>query len=247
MNYDVSAFTGHWPFRRLRENDLEKQLSRFSHWGITGGCISSLDAIFYNDPWEADKILWEAIRDTNWELSMCANPCLPWIEDRIIDARNLGIRHIRLYPGIHHYRLSDANSIIKLAGRLGMTGTITARLEDKRLCYLLCQHEVNVTECVTLAEENPNTRVMLSGFYIHELGTIDRKVPNLYVDTAGLCHGLDPVDVLLEAIPVDRILFGSLYPLQCLESNLLNLPEQLREQILSQNVHEFMHSDFAVE
>lgn len=241
MNYDVSAFTGHWPFRYLRENTMEQQAARYSSWNITGGCISSLDAIFFNDPWEADKKLWEKTKNTSWELSMCANPRLPWTEKRMEQACTLGIRHIRLYPGIHQYDSLEASSIVKLAGKLGMTVTITARLEDNRLCYLLQQQNVSVRDCLTLAAQNPNTRILLSGFYIHELRAIDIQLQNLYVDTAGLCHGLEPVQVLLQHVPLDRILFGSLYPLQCLESQLLNLPEQYKTSILTQNAERFLH------
>lgn len=245
MNYDVSVLTGHWPFRYLRESDLKQQTARYARCGITGGCISSLDAIFYNDPWEADKKLWEQTKDTPWELSMCVNPILPWTERKVCDAYQIGIRHIRLYPGIHQYPLAEANGIVELAGNLGMTVTITGRLEDGRLSYLLQQQDVSVHDCLVLAEQNSHTRIMLSGFYIHELRAIDKQFQNLYVDTAGLCHGLDPVQVLLQYIPMDRILFGSLYSLQCLESHLLNLPEQYKEHILSQNAEIFMHGTSA--
>lgn len=237
MNYDFSTFSGHWPFRRIRNHDLSRQLSMCGGLGISGGVMSSLEAIFYNDPWEADLPLLEALPE-HWQLAMCVNPSLPRTEAAVEDAHSRGVRFLRLYPCIHDYPLDDAclHRVCAPAARLGMTVILTARMEDDRLCYLLRQRPVPIDDCLALARKYPGTRFLLSGFYLAELTQALPLPENLWADTAGLCHGLDPVTTLIDAgFPAEKLVFGSFSPLQCADSHLLNLPGNRAETILSQN------------
>lgn len=241
MNYDFSAFTGHWPFRRLGRSSLPELLADYKKHGISGGILSSLDAVFYNDPWEADGPLLDALAGSPWELAMCVNPRLPWAEAAIRNAHSLGVRHLRLYPGIHHYPLQEAADICPLAAELNMTVIITGRMEDERLCYLLEQQPVSPGACVALARRFPDTRFLLTYFYLSELLCCGSVPKNLWTDTSGLCHGLHPIQNLMEGgFPSDQIVFGSLTPLQCLESHLLNLPDTHKSNILSANPTRFL-------
>lgn len=245
MNYDFSAFSGQWPYRLLRGSGVTDMLAEHRQLGISGGCMSSLNAIFYNDPWEADGPLLKALSGTGWELAMCVNPMLPWAEQSVRGARSLGVRHIRLYPGIHHYALDAASGVCRLAEQLQMTVMIVGRMEDPRLCYLLDQQSVRAADCFTVARQHPMARFLLVGFYGSELSACGATPGNLWTDTSGLCHGLYPVQTLTEAgFPPDRILFGSLSPLQCLHSHLLNLPERDKTDILSGNAERFLRENY---
>ena len=240
MNYDVSAFSGHWPYRHLRRSTISEQLAEYERLRFSGGCMSSLDAIFYNDPWEADEPQLRALSGTGWKLAMCVNPLLPWTEPAVRHAHGLGVRHLRLYPGIHRYSIHAAAEVCALAEELNMTVIITGRLEDERLYYLLDQRPVSIADCIALAAQFPNVPFLLSGFYLSELTGL--SIPqNLWIDTSGLCHGLCPVQALIEGgFPPEKILFGSLSPLQCLHSHLLNLPEDRKSDILSTNSKHFL-------
>lgn len=240
MNYDFSAFSGHWPYRFLRGSGVSEQLTEYEQLGFSGGCMSSLDAIFYNDPWEADGPLLKALDGTGWELAMCVNPVFPWAELSIRRAYRLGVRYIRLYPGLHHYPIHSAVEVCKLAEELNMAVIITGRMEDERLCYLLDQHPVSVEDCIVLAAQFSNVPFLLSGFYLSELMTL--TIPhNVWTDTSGFRHGMDPVHELTEGgFPLEKILFGSMSPLQCLHSNLLNLPGNGKNDILSINPKTFL-------
>ena len=228
MRYDFAAFTGHWPFRRLRQGALTAVLQKYREAGFHGGVVSSLEAIFYQDPWEADGPLLEQLRGTGWEPAMCLNPRLPCWEDRMKEARAAGIRFARLYPGIHGYSILDTGALWEMAGRLDMKLLITARMEDERLCYLLEQGRVPIADCAAMAQRFPGVSAVLSGFYLGELRGLDCWPENLWTDTVGLRHG-----------PLtghwDRMVFGSGFPLNCLESHLLNLPEPAREAALETN------------
>ena len=228
MPYDFTAFTGHWPFRRMRQSSLEAVLEKYRAAGFTGGVISSLDAIYYNDPWEADGPLVEQLRGTGWEIAMCLDPTLPRWEDRMAEAWAAGVRFVRLYPGIHGYSILNTAALWEQAGKLGMTLLITARLEDERLCRLLRQEQVPVADCAHMAGKYPGVTVVLSEFYLPELRSLTSWPDNLWTDTSGLRHG--PLQEHW-----DRMVFGSGFPLNCLESHLLNLPDSAAECGLETN------------
>lgn len=241
MYYDVCAFSGHWPFRRLRKGAFPERKAEYQHLGFGGGVLSSLDAIFYNDPREGDAPLLEALSGSGWRLAICVNPLLPWTEQAMEQAALVGVKHLRLYPGIHRYEAGAAESVFQKARELGMTVIVTARMEDPRLSWMLEQSVVSAEAFSALAAAYPNGKVLLSGFYLDELTALSRIPGNLWADTAGLCHGLSPVEELLASgFPGERILFGSLSPLQSLQSHILNLPAAYREQLLSHNPRRFL-------
>ena len=229
MRYDYAVYTGHWPFRKLRQGALSQVLEKYKTAGFSGGCVSSLDAVFYNDPWEADGPLLEALKGTGWEPAVCVDPTLPWWELRLREARKMGVRFARLYPGIHGYDIGDMEPLWKAAGELGVTLLLTARLEDERLCRLLNQGSVSIEACAAMAQKFPEVVTVLSGFYLHELKSLTLWPDNLWTDTSGLRHGPPEKHD-------DRTVFGSGFPLQCLESHLLNLPDAVKEQILSNSL-----------
>ena len=229
MNYDFSFFSGHWPFRCLRKSALPG-----AGWG---GVMSSLDAIFYNDPREGDAPLLEALPE-NWQLAMCINPRLPWMESALREFHTRGVRFGRLYPCIHGYDLNDPAllSLCDAASELGMTLILTARMEDDRLCWLFKQRPVPAEDCLTLAPKYPKVNFVLSHFYLSELSACMPLPGNVWSDTVGLCHGLNPVEDLLNAeFPLEKLVFGSFSPLECAESHLLNLPDAYKNRMLSEN------------
>ena len=50
MYLDAAAFCGHWPYYYLRDGQLPQVVEMLKKSDINGGLMSSLDAIFYNDP-----------------------------------------------------------------------------------------------------------------------------------------------------------------------------------------------------
>jgi predicted TIM-barrel fold metal-dependent hydrolase len=49
MIIDMSAYLGHWPFRRLRHNDADGLLALMDRAEIDRACVSSASAIFYRN------------------------------------------------------------------------------------------------------------------------------------------------------------------------------------------------------
>ena len=106
--FDANCFCGNWPFFRVKENTVDKMQNIHKKYSISGGCVSSLEAIFYQDPYEAEAELARQLQGTNYYHIMVLNPMLPaWREDLKRCVSELHIRGIRLLPGIHRYSLQD--------------------------------------------------------------------------------------------------------------------------------------------
>lgn len=238
MYFDVAAFCGHWPYYYLRDGQLEQVLEKLKTADIDGGFMSSLDTIFYNDPWEADGRLVEALAGTNWRVAMCINPVLPWAEALLRQGKAAGVGAVRLYPCVHGYKEDDerAVAICRLAGELALPVMVTMRVEDVRMTYLMKEEDPN-PECIrNLIAQCENTKFILSNCMVHQVEELLPLPQNVWFDVAGFKG-----EFFLEAqqsIPQDRILFGSFAPLQALSSVLLSVPEGLKPVIMQKNMKE---------
>ena len=233
MYLDAAAFCGHWPYRHLRDGELPQVLERLKAAGIEGGLMSSLDAIFYNDPWEADGPLVKALAGTAWGVAMSVDPTQPWAEALLRQGKDAGVAAVRLYPCVHGYEEDDERvvALCRFAGALGLPVILTLRMEDERMAYLLTQKEPDFVKIRHLAENCANTTFILSNCLIHQ---VEQMPANVWFDTAGFKG-----EFFLEnqqCIPADRILFGSFAPLQCIASATLSVPEALKQSVMKDNI-----------
>ena len=238
MYLDVSAFCGHWPYYHLREGKLPQVLENLRQAGIEGGLMSSLDAVFYNDPWEADGPLVEALKETPWRVAMSVNPTLPWTKELVQQGKSAGVGAVRLYPCIHGYK-EDEECVVQLcrfAGQLELPVILTLRMEDERLAYLLKQDNPDCARIRALAERCEDTKFVLSNCLVHQVGELLPLPRNVWFDTAGFKS-----EFYLEeqqSIPANRILFGSFAPLQAVNSAILGVPESMKKRIMQENTKE---------
>ena len=65
-NIDINCLVGHWPYRKLYKNTFEEVQKIHKANGISSGYVSSLDSIFYNDPFEGDEDLHEILKGTSY-------------------------------------------------------------------------------------------------------------------------------------------------------------------------------------
>lgn len=238
MYLDVAAFCGHWPYYHLREGKLPQVLENLKAAGIDGGLMSSLDAVFYNDPWEADSPLVEALKETPWRVAMSVNPTLPWTKELVRQGKSAGVGAVRLYPCIHGYREDDERVIelCRFAGQLDLPVILTMRMEDERMAYLLKQDNPDCARIRSLAEQCGNTRFILSNCLVHQVEQLLPLPENVWFDTAGF-----KAEFYLEmqqCIPANRILFGSFAPLQAVNSAILGVPESMKKRIMKENTKE---------
>lgn len=111
---DYNCFCGNWPFHKIRKNKFSDILKLHKENGITGGYISSLESIFYNDPYESEMDLYKEIKGSGYHQVMTVNPtldtCINTVKRGI---KELNIKGIRITPGFHQYKLND-NCVNKL-------------------------------------------------------------------------------------------------------------------------------------
>lgn len=238
MYIDTAAFCGHWPYYHLREGALAQVLENLRAAGIEGGLMSSLDAVFYNDPWEADGPLAEALKQTPWRVAMSINPTMPWAKELVQQGRAAGVGAVRLYPCIHGYQEDEACvvELCRLAGQLDLPVILTMRMEDERMAYLLKQDDPDCARIRSLTQQCGNTKFILSNCLVHQVEQLLPLPENVWFDTAGF-----KAEFYLETqqhIPAGRILFGSFAPLQAVNSALLSVPEPMKKRIMQENAKE---------
>ena len=101
---------------------------------------------------------------------------------------------------------------------------------------------------MALAEQEPDTRLLLSGCYPSELLTWSPNgLPqNVWIDLSGIYKGMFPLPALLTAYPESKLIYSSFFPLLCLQSTFLQLADtdlspDIRRKLLSENCRELLN------
>lgn len=253
---DAGCFCGHWPYRKLRCNTLPQLSALHKKVGIAGGLVSNLSSIFYNDPIEGDEELAAALCGTSYSLACNVNPALQGSDIAVQRAiSRISPAALRLYPTIHKYALNTpaVNQIAVLAAEYNVPVILTARLEDPRLDFLLCQSEPDINAFLDCAARNPDTRFLLSAFYPYELQSLPQSLPkNLWVDLAGCFKPVFALEQLLTVIPVERVLYASFASLKTVQATLWGILEcelssDVRQRITCLNYHDFLSASESAE
>lgn len=220
---DFSCFSGNWPFHKVRYNTVAKIAELHKRCGIEGGLISSCEAIFYQDPYEAEVSLARELEGTGYRQAMVLNPTLPgWKDDLRRAVEQLGIKAIRLVPGYHGYLLTDAvmDEVSGALQQYKLPLIITLRTEDARTAWMLMPRTIPMDEVKAYLEKNPDIPTLIANIRVNEVASLAElfKVrENLFIDTSGFMKGLFPVD---DAYPMvkGQMVFGSNAPLSEMQS-----------------------------
>lgn len=243
---DCNCFLGHWPFRKIRKDSFDDLQAVHRKNGINGGYVSSLDSVFYNDPFEGDLELHETVKDSAYKQILSVNPALPCWRDDIRRGRELlDIRGVRIYPGYHPYDIGDkaVDNLCSVLAQAGIPLVLTVRLEDVRMNWLM-QEKVPSTDAISrFLSHHPDNTILLTGLFMDEIRKVQKDIldaERVYVDVSGLKDYLFPVEKLLEMLPDDRVVYGSQHPLYCLKSTFMavetaKIAPSARENILGNN------------
>lgn len=227
---DINCFTGNWPFFRLRCNTVEKLKKLHSEAHISSGLISSLEAVFYQDPYEAELQLAQQIEGTAYKHAMILNPMLPaWQDDLKRAARDLKISAVRIMPGYHRYLLTDSvmDSVASALRDLNLPLVITLRVRDERTAWMIQPELIQMPDVASFVSKNPDIPVLLTGIRVNELRSLDpSQVPwdNLYADISMFKEGFHPLESAWELEYVrGHILFGSAAPMMELQATVMQV------------------------
>ena len=238
---DFSCFAGNWPFRHIRYNTVQKLSQLHSRIGITGGYISACEAVFYQDPYEAEKALAPQLRDTGYRQAMVLNPTLPgWQDDLPRAVRELGIQAVRLVPGYHSYRLTDPimDAVADALRKYRIPLILSLQLEHMWSAWMIQPRQIPLEEVQAFLEKYSDIPTMLNYALPHQVPALAeqfQKRQNLFMDTAGFRSGLFPTEDAVR-ITGEKVLFGTNAPPIAAQSfqvivDKAEIPAAVREEI----------------
>jgi len=233
---DVNCLLGHWPFRKIYKDSFEDLKKVHSDNGITGGYVSSINSIFYNDPYEGDIELHEIIKCTQYHHVLTVNPTLPCFSEDIENGvREFDIKGVRIYPGYHQYGL-DCDKLKQLCNvleKFHLPLFLTLRMEDNRITYLIQPQTPDIENVKSFIKSHTNIKILLLNIHFAEIIRIKdciNSMPNIFIDTSGLKGPVFNVEELMTEIDENKIIYGSLHPLNCLKSTFLQIAKAEIEQ-----------------
>ena len=244
MNYmDFNCFSGNWPFYKVRYNTVEKLAAQHKRIGVTGGVISSLEAIFYQDPYEAELALAKELEGTDYLHAMILNPRLPgWKDDLHRAQRDLNIKAVRLVPGFQGYTLADP-VLEEVAADLRMYGLpviLTLRMRDERTMWMLQPENVSMEDLQGFLDKYPDIPTVVTHIRAAEAEKLSPQFvarENLFVDISGFKDGLFVLDrMATESAARGHLVYGSGAPLMEMQATTLQIdtaqiPEEVKTEI----------------
>jgi predicted TIM-barrel fold metal-dependent hydrolase len=242
--YDASAWVGNWPFVPLRYNTQDALKKKLSEQGICKAILSSLDAVFSQDPTLCAQEILRADREffmpapvtdlsrANW------NECISWMD------RN-DVKIIKLLPNYHMYSLEEQiDKLVEETVKRDAVISVQVRMQDARGQYPLLQvKDVDVKELERVVKKYPDQKFLLNGMYMGEIRPF-ANMDNVRIETSALELN-DVFRSLTEGYPQDRFVFGTHTPLFFPEGNLFKLgyasiSDQEKNRIGRENLSRFL-------
>lgn len=241
---DFNCYCGNWPFFRVRYNTVEKIAELHSRCGIDGGFISAMEAIFYQDPYEAEMQLAKQLEGTPYMHAMILNPMIPgWKDDFNRAVKNLNIRAVRLMPGFHGYTLDDAvlDEVCNALRTHNLPMILTLRIRDERTSWMVDPRKLAVEEIAAFLDKNKDIVTLLGCPRVKEAISLKPQFENrdnLFADVSGLKDGNYAVENVSEQIGSEHIVYGSSAPLLEMQSTTIivdraKLPDGTKAKIFS--------------
>jgi predicted TIM-barrel fold metal-dependent hydrolase len=244
---DINCFVGSWPFRKLGKSTFKDLKEVHINNGITTGLVSSLNSIFYNDPFEGDEELHEIIKDSEYHHILTINPALPECLEDIKRGMSLfNSKGIKLFPGYHGYTLND--TCVKILcdelAVLKLPVYIVMRMEDERLNYLMTPRILGMDELSFFVNQHKDLNIILLNMRLSEILECTNLIhsnSNVFFDTSGLKDSLFTIEQLVSTFGDKQILYGSLFPMYCLKSTCFlvdkaDISVQSKHNIFSNNM-----------
>lgn len=225
---DFNCYIGEWPFARLKYSTFLHLREQHEKNGISSGWVSSVHSIFYNDPYQSEKELYEAIKDSGYRQIVTVNPALstaPITLERCIS--EFEVCGIRLHPGYHGYSIASyiIDPVIKIAKKYSLPVFITSRMQDERFTYLIDAVPVPVEDVKTFVDRYPEIKTVLSFFKLSDAFSLAEYVygkDNVFFDTTGFVGNmLEPSDTV--RMVQEKSVYGSGFPLQTVTCGALQI------------------------
>jgi predicted TIM-barrel fold metal-dependent hydrolase len=234
---DSNVLFGFWPKRRVRA-DLNSVKNLAIKHGITKMMITSMKGIFYNYSLGNQETVVACNADDSLIPVMTLNPCqYLGIDDEIGKCQSNRKKLFRFFPEYQNWSYSYAPF-----------QRILTQLEPNHPVIILPArvggHENNgiISEIGNLATKFPKVIFMITGVYYGNLAeaiVVAQEHPNVILETH-LMNSPEGIQILVEHVGDDRLVFGSGMPLNYVSSAMLSvvngaISDQSKAMILYQN------------
>ena len=251
---DVNVSLFRWPFRRLAGDDTAGLVEALRKSKVVQAWAGSLEGVFHKDLTSANARLAEECRrfgDGMLQPFGSVNPKLPdWQEDLRCCHDEHRMPGIRLHPNYHGYDLKDPvfSELLHLAGARRLLVQIAVCLEDERTQHPLMRvPPVDLSPLANLLKSEPTARlVILNSDPSHNLEQSQQLLTagNVSFDIS-MVEGVGGVGRLAKQVSLERVLFGTHYPLFYFESAVLKVREAEftdaeRQAVLDGNAHSLL-------
>ena len=231
---DVNVNLSRWPFRRLVGDEPSDLVAGLRKRDVTRACAGTFDGIFHKDISSANARLAEDCHRYGASLLIpfgSINPKLPdWQEDLRRCHEMHKMPGIRLHPNYHGYDLKDPvfSELLHLATARRLVMQLVVCMEDERTQHPLMRvAPVDLSPLPDTLKSEPGTRlVVLNSDHVHNLAHVQKLLSagDVYFDIS-MVEGVGGVARLAQKISIQRVLFGSNYPLFYFESAILKVRE----------------------
>jgi hypothetical protein len=254
---DLACWIGQYPLRRLREQSLDDLLARSRRTGVTRAVVCGYDQLFaqngldYWFDWLRRIDRHEGAREMV-EYWPVVNPSHPG-ELRRLEAglRQTPCRGLRLLPSYHGYRAWDPAiaELMALARQRDLVVQVFVRIADERWHWMQQTPPLDIGQDLAyLTSMFPDNRLLISaanGAELSAMSTRLRTHGSLYADLSRVRGPIFALDNLPQWLPLQRVVFGSLWPVQIVEAslweiNLSTLSAQQQRMILWDNAQQLL-------
>ena len=227
---DHNCFIGAWPFYRLEGTDLAALRKAHAAHGITGGYLSALPSVFYNDFYESERCLAEQIRGSDYFHTVLPNPTVTGAKEALAACfAEFAPRGIRLVPGYQGYSLRDEclSPVLEAARARRIPLFVNARLSDERMTHLIHPTVPTPQELWEFSKRAEGITLVLCHLTEQETAEVLERAGDahgLFFDTTGNTGSL-----LAHPHPaaLGRTVLGTGFPLYSVTSAVLRLEKEL--------------------
>lgn len=254
MIVDTNVYISRWPFRRLVGDEIQDLVSILRKENVNQAWAGSFDGILHKDIGGVNARLaadCEAHGRNFLAPFGSINLKLPgWQEDLRRCHEEHKMPGIRLHPNYHGYSLTDAvfAGLLRSAAARGLIVQLVLSMEDIRTQHPLMRvPAVDVSALPQIVKSAPPVRLVLLNWTSPLRGQrLQRLVEagEIYFDIATV-EGIEGIARLTENLPLERLLFGSNFPLfhfaaARLKMRESGLPEERQDAIFEGNARRIL-------
>ena len=252
MLFDINAYVGHWPFKKLRHNTCAEMLGRMDRFNVRYTIVSNLNGIFYKNTQSANEELYDEINSDNRFKNRIIpfaviNPIYAgWKDDLETSCGRMGMKGIRIYPLYHDYDLAEPSLIelVRLARDKSLPVALTLRMVDSRQrSWMDIENEWELKDVIPVIKAVPDAKFMILNIANNinlsdEDAALIRKT-DILMDTSG--REINDLGGLIKKYGRDKFAMGTHAPILDYLTGILRI-ESLRSPEADEDTRELIRS-----